>query len=278
MAVALITGASRGLGLATALHFARRGETVVAGVRGATCAGALEQAVAEEELALDVAVLDVTEPASIADAVGTVLERHGRLDIVVNNAGIGQWGAIEECGEAEARQLFETNVFGPLRLCRAALPAMRGQGSGVIVNVSSIAGRVAAPFSGLYAATKFALEAMSEALHYEVRSFGIRVAIIEPGVFATGFHDHRLVADPHDESVYAGLRRRWEAAASGLPGRDQPGDPGVVAEAVYEAATCADHPLRRLVGADAELIAQLRNHLDDAAFEHTVRTALDFWE
>ncbi len=278
MAVALVTGASRGLGLATALHFARMGGTVVAGVRDPAGADALRRVSAKEDLALDVAALDVTDPTSVDTAVAGLLERHGGLDVLVNNAGLGLRGAIEETGDDAARLLFETNVLGPLRLCRAVLPIMRGQGRGVIVNVSSIAGRVASPFGGVYSATKFALEAMSEALHYEVGSFGIRVVIIEPGAFATGFHDSRLVADPDDVSAYAGLRRRWEAAAAGLAGRDRPGDPASVAAAVYEAATNEDHPLRRPVGTDAELIARLRYDLDDASFEHTVRSALDFWE
>ncbi len=278
MGVALVTGASRGLGLATALHFARMGETVVAGVRHRARANALGRAAAAQAVDLDVVALDVTDAASVDTAVARLLDGYGRLDIVVNNAGVGLWGAVEETEDAYARILFETNVFGPLRVCRAVLPAMRRQGSGVIVNVSSIAGRVASPFGGVYSATKFALEAMSEALHYEVKPFGIRVAIIEPGTFATGFHDQRLIADPDDASAYAGLRRRWEAASARLPGRDRPGDPATVAAAVYEAATSHAHPLRRLVGADAELIAQLRRDLDDADFEQTVRRALDFWE
>lgn len=278
MGVALVTGASQGLGLATALHLARMGETVVAGVRDPARAGALRRGAETEALGLDVATLDVTDEASVATAVARLLEAHGRLDVVVNNAGVGLWGAVEETGDDHARILFETNVFGPLRMCRAVLPPMRRQGSGVIINVSSLAGRVAPPFSGVYSATKFALEAMSEALHYEVKRFGIRVAIIEPGTFASGFHHHRLVADPDDRSAYAGVRQRWEAASARLPGRDRPSDPAEVATAIYEAATSDDHPLRRLVGADAELIAQLRHDLDDTAFEQTMRGALDFWE
>lgn len=276
MGVVLVTGASRGVGSATALQFARMGHTVVAGVRDPRADAQL--GAGTDGLTLEVAILDVTDPGSIEATVDGVLDRHGSLDVVINNAGIGLWGAVEDSTDAEVRLVFETNVFGPLRVCRAVLPAMRRQGAGVIVNVSSIAGRVSAPFSGVYSATKFALEALSEALHYEARPFGVRVAIIEPGVVATGFNDHRLVADPDHVSAYDGLRGRWEAAAARLPGRDHPADPSTVATAVYRAATDPQHPLRRLVGADAELIARLRHDLDDAGFERTVRTALDFWE
>lgn len=277
MAVCLITGCSSGFGLATALHFARAGETVVAGVRHVAGAGELERCCTREGLAVDVVALDVDDEASVAAAVAGAVVAHGRIDVLVNNAGVGLWGAIEESSAADVRQLFETNVFGPLRLMRAVLAGMRRQGGGVVVNISSLSGVVSAPFAGVYSATKFALEALSEALHYEVEPFGIRVAIIEPGQCTTSFAANRLVAAP-DASPYAERRQRWNRAMDDLPGRDQPADAVAVAAAVYEAATCADHPLRRLVGADAELVAGLRRDLDDAAFEHTVRTALDFWD
>jgi NAD(P)-dependent dehydrogenase (short-subunit alcohol dehydrogenase family) len=278
MAVALITGCSSGFGLLTALHFARAGHTVVATVRDPAGATALRAAIEEEHLPVEVVALDVTEAASVERAVAGVLQTHGRVDVAVNNAGISLRGAVEDTSLDHARQVLETNVLGPLRVVRAVLPAMRARRQGVIVNVSSVAGKVAQPFGGMYAASKFALEAMSEALHYEVRPFGIRVAIVEPGHFVTRLGENRLAADPDGDSPYAELRRRWEVAAAGLPGRGQPGDPASVAAAIYEAATTPDHPLRRLVGADAELIATLRRDLDDATFERTVRTALDFWD
>lgn len=276
--MAFISGCSSGFGLLSALHFARAGETVVAGMRDPGRGAALVEASRHEGLDVEVVALDVTATASVDAAVSRALEVHSRIDVLVNNAGQGLSGAIEDTGEADARALFETNVFGPMRLLRAVLPSMRAHGSGVVVNVSSIAGRVSAPFAGVYSATKFAMEAVSEALHYEVRPFGVRVAIIEPGAFATEFAGNRRFAGADGRSPYAGVHSRWEAATAGLPGRDRPGDPESVAAAVYEAATRADHPLRRLVGADAELLGALRHDLDDATFEHTVRTALGFWE
>ncbi|MBW3626328.1 MAG: SDR family oxidoreductase [Actinobacteria bacterium] len=278
MAVALITGCSSGFGLLTALHFARAGHTVVATVREPDGATALRAASDEEDLGIDVVALDVTDPDSIERAVAGALEAHGVIDVLVNNAGISLRGAVEDTSPAAARRVLDTNVLGPLRVAQAVLPAMRARRQGVIVNVSSVAGKVAQPFAGMYSASKFALEGLSEALHYEVRPFGVRVVIVEPGHFVTCLGDNRLVADPDGVSAYAELGRRWEAAAAGLPGRDRPGDPASVAAAIYEAATTPDHPLRRLVGADAELIATLRRDLDDETFERTVRTALDFWD
>jgi NAD(P)-dependent dehydrogenase (short-subunit alcohol dehydrogenase family) len=159
---------------------------------------------------------------------------------------------------------------------------MRARRQGVIVNVSSVARKVGQPFGAMYSASEFALEALSESLHHEVRPFGVRVAIVEPGHFVTRLGDNRLVADPEGVSPYADLRRRWEVAAAGLPGRAQPADAASVAVAIYvaiyEAATTPDHPLRPLVGADAELIATLRRDLDDATFERTIRASLHFWD
>ena len=279
MGVALITGCSSGFGLLSALHFARAGEAVVAAVRDLSDGEPLSAARAAEGLELQVLALDVTDATSVERAVGQALEWHGRIDVLVNNAGHGLSGAVEETTDADARALFDTNLFGPLRLLRAVLPGMRAQRSGVVVQVSSIAGRVSAPFAGVYSATKFALEAVSESLHYELRPFGIRVAIIEPGTYATGFRRNRRAAGlSGDASPYSAVRQRWEVAAAGLPGRDQPGEPALVAAALYDAATRSDHPLRRLVGTDAELIAALRRDLDDDDFERTVRSALDFWD
>ena len=281
MAVVLITGCSSGFGLLTALHFARQGETVIAGVRRPSTARELRRRRDEERLSFDIVGLDVTDEASVAAAVSGVLEAQGRIDVLVNNAGVGSHGAIEDTSPEVVQAVFDTNVFGPLRLLRAVLPVMRSQGQGVVVNMSSLAGRVSAPFAGIYSATKFALEALSECLHYEVAPFGIRVALIEPGAFVTAFAENRLEPGAHGNNVaspYARTLRRWEEASARLPGRNDGGDPAEVAAAVYEAATQPDHPLRRLVGADAELIATLHHDLEDAAFEHTVRTALDFWD
>ena len=281
MAVVLITGCSSGFGRLAALRFARTGDVVVATLRDPASPKAepLARARDEEGLKLELAALDVTDDGSVAACVERVLEAHGGVDVLVNNAGLGLEGAVEDVTDAEARALFETNVFGAMRVTRAVLPAMRAAGSGVVVNVSSLAGRVAAPFGGWYSASKYALEALTEALHYELGPFGVRVALIEPGGFPTEFVANRVEAAASATSAYRELREQWEQAAERLPGRDgPPADPEEVAVAIHAAATEPTTPLRRLVGGDAEVIGALRADLPDDAFERTVRGALDFWE
>jgi NAD(P)-dependent dehydrogenase (short-subunit alcohol dehydrogenase family) len=185
-------------------------------------------------------------------------------------------GAIEDTSDAQAKDLFETNFFGTLRVTRAVLPSMRAQGSGVIVNISSLAAIVTPPFGGMYSATKCALEAVSQAMHFELAPFGVRVHLIEPGGFDTAFGSNRRDASG---TAYTDLMARWELAYAKVPGRDAgPADPGRVADAVYEVAIDPSAPLRRLVGDDAELLGALRKQLDDAELERTVRSQLEFWD
>ena len=277
MPVTLITGCSSGFGLLTALEFARHGETVIATMRDPSRGDELRERAKAEGLSLDIQPLDITDDASVRLGVDNALGTHGRIDVLVNNAGVGMRGAIEDVADAQARSVFDSNFFGTLAVIRAVLPSMRSQGSGVIVNVSSIGGRVSSPFAGMYSASKYALEAVSESLHYELHPFGIRVHVTEPGGYGTRFDDNRLRAD-ESESAYAEMQAKWDKVYGNVPGRSAEADPNEVAVAIYEAATQPEHPLRRLVGADAELIGQLRKDLDDATFEHTIRTALDFWD
>jgi NAD(P)-dependent dehydrogenase (short-subunit alcohol dehydrogenase family) len=278
MPVTLVTGCSSGFGLLTAQCFARRGHRVVANARDTARAGALERVRDDEDLPIHIEALDVLDDASVAAAVGAVVERHGGIDVLVNNAGLGVRGAVEEVPDADARLVFDTNVFGLLRVTRSVLPVMRAAGAGVVVNVSSVAGRVTQPFGGIYSASKHAVEAISDALHYELRPFGIRVAVVEPGNFPTGFDANRRAGGGGADSPYAPLQASWLEAYGRMPGRSEEPDPAVVAEAIWEVATDPDAPLRRLVGGDAELLGALRKQLDDDEFEHTVRTSLDFWE
>jgi len=180
--VVLITGASSGIGQACARHLARRGYQVFGTSRR-------PQPGAEEPF--EMIPMDVTDEDSVRQGVATVLARAGRLDAVVNNAGFGFGGALEDTSIEEARELFETNFFGMLRVCRAVLPHLRERRAGTIVNVSSLAGLIAQPFVGLYCATKFAMEGASEALRMEVRPLGIHVVLIEPGDTRTAFTANR---------------------------------------------------------------------------------------
>ncbi len=279
MAVVLITGCSSGIGLVTALQFSRKGDTVFASMRDTSKAGDLERAAQSENLRVEVVQLDVTEDASVRKAVERVLASAGRIDVLVNNAGIGSDGPIEDTDDDEAKEVFETNFFGVLRVTRAVLPTMREQRSGTIVNVSSLSGKVSTPYGGIYSASKYALEAASEALYYEVHPFGIRVLIIEPGGFETrmGEHDWR-VRRFTERSPYFEYERRFSESMTRLPGRGEGRNPQVVAQAIYDAIYTDRPKLRYLVGEDAEMIAGLRRQLDDEQFEQTMRKALDIWD
>jgi NAD(P)-dependent dehydrogenase (short-subunit alcohol dehydrogenase family) len=184
MPTVLITGAGSGIGLATALHFARLGYEVHAGVHHAATT-ALRRAIETDRLPVHPVVIDVNDTASVARGVTEVLAASQRIDVLVNNAGIGGGGPIEDVPIDWAKGLFETNYFGAIRMIQAVLPGMRARRSGAIVNVSSIWGRVAVAGHAHYSAAKHALEAASEALAQEVQAFGIRVAVIEPGVVVT---------------------------------------------------------------------------------------------
>jgi NAD(P)-dependent dehydrogenase (short-subunit alcohol dehydrogenase family) len=279
MAVVLVTGSSRGIGLLTSLHFARNGHSVFASMRDTSLAGELEEAAKREDLVVQVVRLDVQDTASVNRAVDQVLRAAGRIDVLVNNAGYGFHGPIEDADLEEARDVFETNFFGPLRLVKAVLPTMRAQGSGTIVNVSSVAGVIGEPFNGIYAASKHALEAASEALHFECHPFGVRVVIVEPGGHDTrGYWAAREELRFRVGSPYLEYGQRFaKAIREKLPGAGRPEDPQGVAEAIYDAVTTDEPRLRTVVGSESEIV-HLRRKLDDEEFERAMRTALDIWD
>lgn len=279
MAVVLITGCSSGFGMLASLVFARKGDTVYATMRDTGKAGALQEAASKENLTVNVLQLDVTDEASVQQAVRKVLDAEGRIDVLVNNAGIGHHGPIEETDDGETKEIFETNVFGPLRTVRAVAPQMRAQKSGTIANVSSLAGVVAPPFDGIYSGSKHALEALSEALYYELHPFGVRVLLIEPGGFATNIENTRRISRRYTEgSPYAELDQRFTQALTRLPAAAERADPQIVADLIYDAVNDKEPKLRYLVGQDAEMIGGLRRQMDDATFEKTMRQSLDFWD
>jgi short-subunit dehydrogenase len=189
--VALVTGCSTGIGRATALLFAQSGYRVFATVRTAEAETVLRRSAAG--LPLEVLQKDLLEEDAASALVGDVLQREGRIDVLVNNAGYALSGAVEDLPAEEVRLQFQVNVFAPVQLCRVVLPTMRAQRSGHIVNVSSLAGRVSVPLMGAYCASKFALEAFSDALRAEAKPFRIHVAIVEPGPVATEFNRNAVM-------------------------------------------------------------------------------------
>ena len=253
----LITGAARGIGMATAQVLANRGHSVVA--TDISALSGLE--------GIQAHVLDVTSD----DSVARCLEEVGPLDAIVNNAAkTSGGGPVEGYPLDRFRQMFETNTLGALRVIQAVLPAWRKRGSGVIVNVSSVNGRVSSPLRAAYSASKFALEALTESLHLEVRHFGIRSVLIEPGNIATGIKASQTHMGPAD---YAGLWEQWAGAHTKMTGPSLPG-PEVVGLAIASAIEDPATPLRVPVGQDAEMILGLRRSLDDQAFEDAMRKAV----
>ncbi len=236
-----ITGTSRGFGREWALAALERGDAVVATARDAATLDALVDAHGERVLALP---LDVTDRDAVFAALARGHEHFGRLDVVVNNAGYGQFGAVEELTEEECRAQVETNLFGALWVTQAALPLLRGQGGGHILQVSSLGGITAFPTVGIYHASKWALEGFSQALAQEVAGFGIRVTLVEPGGYSTdwsGSSARHATAMP----AYDGVR---EQAANRPSRRGTPGDPAATRDAVLTLVDAEDPPLRVFFG------------------------------
>jgi NAD(P)-dependent dehydrogenase (short-subunit alcohol dehydrogenase family) len=256
----LITGAGRAIGAATATALTDAGHHVIATARDVSL---LEPLRVAQRLALD-----VTSDASIDAA----LQAAGEIDVIVNNAAAHGQGPLEEYPLDQLKNVFETNTFGPLRLIQRVLPSWRERASGVIINISSVQGRVASPLEGAYAGSKYALEAFSETLHYEVRHFGIRTVIIEPGYIAPGM---KPVPAMQRSATYEGLWSDWEGTDSKLNGGVSRPGPEIVAHAVLSAIEDPTTPLRVPVGADAELILSTRSQLGDAEFESLMRQTLN---
>jgi NAD(P)-dependent dehydrogenase (short-subunit alcohol dehydrogenase family) len=208
--IILITGASAGFGSACAEHLSRLGHRVYGTSRRAEFLDPSDVPDTPDMRAFPQMIpMDVCDDDSVRRAVEFVQKQEGRIDVVVNNAGVGLAGAVEDTSVEEAKHLFETNFFGVVRVCRAVLPALRAQGSGLIVNVSSLGGLVTIPFQGFYSASKYALESMSDALRMELAPFGIRVVLLEPGDFKTGFTDSRIFsAEAGEGSAYHERCRR----------------------------------------------------------------------
>lgn len=253
MSTALVTGTSSGIGLATAVALARAGHVVAATMRNLDRAGDLREIAAKEQLAIDIEALDVDDDASVRSGFAAIAARHGPIDILVNNAGIPGGGAIEETPVDVFRHVMETNYFGALRCIKEVVPGMRERRRGVIINITSIAGRTASAPMASYAASKWALEALSECLAQEMRAFNVRVAIVEPGVIATSIFGkgQPLRAD----SPYPHGRRLQALFAAALA---KPTPPSAVADVIRDIIDGDSWQLRYPAGPDAALIIQAR--------------------
>lgn len=248
MATWFITGAGRGLGAEIARAALDAGHTVAVGAREPE---SLPADLAEHGRVTPVRI-DVTDPDLVREAVNTVVESLGAIDVLVNNAGRGQLGAVEEVDDAEVRSVFELNVFGLLAVTRAVLPIMRGQGSGTVVNIGSRGGFEGEPGVGIYNATKFAVAGLTEALAAEVAPLGIRAMVVEPGSFRTDFLDARSLGVPQERNdAYDGTPAHDRLDAAVDANHQQPGDPGRAAALIVEVVGSSELPTHLLLGRDA---------------------------
>jgi NAD(P)-dependent dehydrogenase (short-subunit alcohol dehydrogenase family) len=264
--IALVTGSSSGIGFHTSLFLARAGFYTYATMRNLDKSSKIIDIAQKDNLPLEVLWLDVTDDKSVKDAINTIAVKQKRIDVVVNNAGYGSTGAVEDFSIDEIKAQFETNFFGAIRVIQYVLPILREQRSGVIVNISSIGGRIAFPFSPSYASTKFALEGLSEALQYEVEQFGIKVILVEPGIIRTNFFDNILKAkraadpaSPYSELLQRRINRVKTMFENGTA-------PEEVAKVILKAITSITPDLRYLVGSDANSLIEKRKNVPERKF------------
>jgi NADP-dependent 3-hydroxy acid dehydrogenase YdfG len=266
----LITGCSTGIGRATAEHLANRGLTVYATARRVESIDDLKAS------GCDTLALDVTDEDSMRAAVSAVEEAEGAVGALVNNAGYSQSGAVESVALDDVRRQFETNVFGLLRMCQLVLPGMRRQGHGRIVNVSSMGGKLTFPGGGIYHATKHAVEAISDAMRFEVKGFGVDVSIIEPGLIKTHFAETAVGSVSHEDGPYAEFNTAVSAATAGAydgPFGKLGGGPDAVAKAIEKAITARRPRPRYPVTLSARVFMTQRALLPDRAWDRVVATS-----
>ncbi|HZG98088.1 MAG TPA: SDR family NAD(P)-dependent oxidoreductase [Nocardioidaceae bacterium] len=265
MPVAIVTGCSSGIGRAVALQLAASGVTTVATARRVDALADLAAA------GCTVLRLDVTDDASRRACVRDALAAHGQVDVLVNNAGYAEMGPVEQVPLDAVRRQLETNVVGPVALTQLLLPGMRERGSGRIVNVSSMGGEVTFPGGGVYHASKYALEALSDALRMEAGPFGIQVVVVQPGPVATSFDVNSADLSAYMDGPYAGLARSMEEQVRTMTPRGAP--PATVAAVVVQAATARRPHTRYRVGALARVLVLSRRVIPDRAWDAAMRVA-----
>ena len=271
--VALVTGSSSGIGYETSLSLAREGYFTYATMRDLKKANAVKKIAENENLPLKVIELDVDNEKSAEDAVKSIIDEKQRIDVLVNNAGWGIWGTAEDVSIEEFREQFETNFFSVVRMIQKVAPVMRKQGTGDIVNISSIAGRIGFPVSTAYISSKFALEGLSESIRFELGQFGVNVIIIEPGVIKTNFFDSMKTAKKADES--SAYKEITEKVISGVKMMAEMGTaPNEVASVIMKSLK-EEKPLPRyVVGNDAIMFLEAKKMKTDIEFENYLKKEL----
>jgi len=270
--VALVTGSSSGIGFETALALARENYFTFASMRNTDKASKILEIVKKENLNLEVIELDVDKEESIKSAVKKIQEQKGRIDVLVNNAGYGLFGCVEDITIDDLKAQFETNFFGVVRLIQEISPIMRKTGSGIIVNVSSVAGRIGFPGTPAYISSKFALEGLSECMRYELSPFGIKTIIIEPGVIKTDFFSSMKVAKGKPDSPYKEIT---EKVMNGVKMMAEMGTmPDEVAKTIIKAIQTEEPLPRYIVGSDASMFIEAKKMKTDIEFENYIKKEL----
>jgi len=271
--VALVTGSSSGIGLETSLVLAKEGFYTFATMRDLNKNQKIMEFIEKENLTIEILEMNVDDEKSVNNTISKILEKKGRIDVVINNAGFGMWGTVEDVSIQEFKEQFETNFFAIIRIIQKIAPTMRKQGSGSIVNVSSVAGRIGFPVSPAYISSKFALEGLSESLRFELMPFGINVIIIEPGVIKTNFFNSmKMAKKSNQDSAYSDITNK---VISGVKMMAQMGtNPKEVANTIIKAIK-EEKPLPRyIVGNDAMMFLEAKKMKTDIEFENYLKKEL----
>jgi NAD(P)-dependent dehydrogenase (short-subunit alcohol dehydrogenase family) len=272
--VAVVTGSSSGIGLATSIALARNGYLTYATMRNLAKRDSIQSIADKQHLSIRVVQLDVTDENSIKSAIQSILSEAGRIDLLVNNAGYVLTGAFEDIGINEIKALYETNVFGVIRVTQAVLPIMRKQGSGRIINISSGAGRIGYPGGSAYVSSKFALEGLSESMVYEIEQFGIRTVLVEPGFVRTKIGENMAISkktqDPN--SPYSQILQMMSSNQERM--LENGSDADLVASVVAEAATSKEPNLRYLAGKDVQQMMAAKKSKSDEDFQKMMKQGL----
>jgi NAD(P)-dependent dehydrogenase (short-subunit alcohol dehydrogenase family) len=276
LSVAVVTGSSSGIGLAASLALAKNGYLNYATMRNLAKQDSIQSVAEKEHLPVRTVQLDVTDENSVKNAIQSILSESGRIDLLVNNAGYGMTGAFEDIGMDEIKSLYETNVFGVIRVTQAVLPIMRKQGSGRIINISSGAGRIGYPGGSAYVSSKFALEGLSESMAFEVEQFGIKTVLVEPGFIRTNFAENIVTAkkaqDPN--SPYSQMMMQMKSSSHRRRMIENAPDADLVASVIVEAATAKEPNLRYLAGKDVQQMVAAKKSMSDEEFQNMIRQSV----
>ena len=269
--VAVVTGSSSGIGLATSLALSKNGYHTYATMRNLAKRDSIQSVSDKQHLSIRVVQLDVTDENSINNAIQSILSESGRIDLLVNNAGYVLTGAFEDIGIDEIKALYETNVFGVIRVTQAVLPIMRKQRSGRIINISSGAGRIGYPGDSAYVSSKFALEGLSESMAFEVEQFGIKTVLVEPGFVRTSIGENIAIAkkSQRPNSTYSQMMQRMSSYRGKM--LENAPDANLVAAVVVEAATAKEPNLRYLAGKDVQQMVAAKKSMSDEEFHKIVK-------